>query len=317
MSITEISVKRPAAITMVIALLIGLGIFGYKSMGADLLPAMDIPIITISTTYSGAGADDIKQDIVEPIENAVSGISGIDTLSSRSKEGVGTVILRFNVGTDMNSALMDVQKAVDTVQKSLPKDADNPVIYKVDIDDQPVLTLALAGSNSYEELYNQASNIQTDLENLPGIAQVSLQGVDQRQLFVKLDKTAVEYYGININALLTELQNNNINMPAGQIKQDKLNESIRVVGDFANIDEVKNLIVPTSNGGKVRLADIADVKLDYPDPTSITKLNGKKTVAIIIQKQSDANVVEVVNGIKKEMEEIKKSMPKGHGCSSS
>ena len=145
MSITEISVKRPAAITMVIALLIGLGVLGYKSLGADLLPSMNIPVITISTTYNGASADDVKKDVVKPIEDAVSGISGIDTLSSRSREGVGTVIIKFNMGANMNSALLDVQKVVDNVQGKLPTDAGKPIIYKVDTDDQPVMTLAISG----------------------------------------------------------------------------------------------------------------------------------------------------------------------------
>lgn len=311
MSITEISVKRPAAITMVIALLIGLGVFGYRSMGADLLPSMNIPIITISDTYNGASADDVKQDIVKPIEDAVSGISGIDTLSSRSREGVGSVIIRFNMGVNMNSALMDVQKAVDNVQGKLPNDAGKPVIYKVDTDDQPIMTLALSGNASYDELYNQANKMQTDLQKVLGVAQVSLEGSEKKQLIIKLDKTAVEYYGLNITSVLNKLKNDNVSMPAGQIKQDKSNESIRVMGEFQNIDEVKNILIPISNGGgTVRLGDIADVKLDYPDPTTETKLNGKKTIALTIQKQSDSNVVEVVNSIKDEMNVIKRTMPK-------
>jgi HAE1 family hydrophobic/amphiphilic exporter-1 len=309
MSITEISVKRPAAITMVIALLIGLGIFGYRSLGADLLPAMNIPVITISTTYSGASADDIKEDIVKPIEDAVSGISGIDQLNSRSKEGVGTVIIRFNEGVDMNSALLDVQKAVDNVQGKLPTDADKPVIYKVDTDDRPVITLALSGV-AYDELYNQANKMQTDLENVPGVAAVSLEGAEKKQLFIQLDKSAVDYYGLNINTILNTLEADNVTVPAGNIQQDKLTEAVRVIGQFQSIDDIKNVMIPTTGGGTVRLGDVANVELQYPDPTTDIKLNGKQTVALTIQKQSDANVVEVVNSVKAEMKRIQRTMPK-------
>ena len=153
--------------------------------------------------------------------------------------------------------------------------------------------------------------MQTDLENVPGVAAVSLEGANKKQLFMKLDKSAVEYYGLNINSVLNKLKSDNISVPAGQIKQDKVNQAVRLIGEYQNIDEIKNIHISTSSGGTVRLGDIADIKLQYPDPTTETKLNGKSTIALTIQKQSDANVVEVVNSIKNEMEVIKKTMPKG------
>lgn len=310
MSVTEISVKRPAAITMVIALLVGLGILGYTNLGADLLPSMTIPVITVSTSYNGASADDVKKDIVKPMEDAVSGIAGIDTLSSTSREGSGTVVIQFKQNVDMNTAFLDVQKSVSKAQGKLPNDAGNPVINKIDVNAMSVMTLALSGTASIDEIYNQADKIKTELEKVPGVGQVSLGGADKKELIIKLDKTAVEYYGITINSILGKLKSDNVSMPAGQIKQDKISQSIRVVGEFQNIDEVKNVLIPTNNGGKVRLGEISDIKLEYPEATSLTKLNGKKTISLDIQKQSDANVVEVVNNIKNKMTEVQKTMPK-------
>jgi hydrophobic/amphiphilic exporter-1 (mainly G- bacteria), HAE1 family len=182
MSITEISVKRPAAITMVVLLLIGLGVLGYTNLGASLLPDINIPVITISTTYNGAGADDIKKDIVKPIEDAVSNISGIDTLSSRSTEGVGTVIIQFKDTVDMNTALLDVQKAVTKAEAKLPSDAGTPSINKIDPDSQAVMTLALTGTASLDEMYNEANKIQTELEKVPGVGQITFEGADKKQL---------------------------------------------------------------------------------------------------------------------------------------
>lgn len=310
MSITEISVKRPAAITMVIALLVGLGILGYTNLGAALLPSMTIPVITVSTTYSGASADDVKKDIVKPMEDAVSGIGGVDTINSTSREGSGTVMIQFKDGADMNTAFLDVQKAVSKAQGKLPSDAGTPVISKIDTDAMSVMTLAISGTASFDEIYNQADKIKTELEKVPGVGQVSLGGADKKELIIELDKTAVEYYGISVNSILSKLKSDNTSMPAGQIKQDKITQSIRVVGEFQNIDEVKNVLIPTNNGGKIRLGEIADVKLQYPEATSSTKLNGKKTISLDIQKQSDANVVEVVNAIKSKMNVLQKTMPK-------
>jgi hydrophobic/amphiphilic exporter-1 (mainly G- bacteria), HAE1 family len=311
MSITEISVKRPAAITMVITLLVGLGILGYTNLGAALLPSMTIPVITVSTTYNGASADDIKKDVVKPMEDAVSGISGVDTLRSTSRESNGTVMIQFKDGVNMDTAFLDVQKAVSNVQKKLPDDASTPVINKIDSNSMPVMTLALSGTASFDEIYNEADKIKTELEKVPGVGQVTLGGADKKELIIKLDKTAVEYYGLSVNSIISKLKSENTSMPAGQIKQDKVTQSIRVVGEFQNIDEVKNILISTNNGGKIRLGEIADVKLEYPEATSVTKLNGKKTISLDIQKQSDANVVEVVNAINVKINTIEKSIPKG------
>lgn len=176
MSITEISVKRPAAITMIIALLVGLGILGYTNLGADLLPSMTIPVITVSTPYNGASADDVKKDIVKPMEDAVSGVAGVDTINSTSREGSGTVIIQFKQNVDMNTAFLDVQKSVSKAQGKLPNDAGTPVINKIDINAMSVMTLAVSGTASFDEIYNQADKIKTELEKVPGVGQVSLGG---------------------------------------------------------------------------------------------------------------------------------------------
>ncbi|HEX9062662.1 MAG TPA: efflux RND transporter permease subunit, partial [Clostridia bacterium] len=311
MSITEISVKRPATIIIVMLLLIGLGILGYTSMGADMLPSMNVPVITISVSYNGASAEEIKKDVVKPLEDAVSGISGIDTIQSTAREGRGMVSITFTMETNMNSALLDVQGAVDRAQRSLPTDASKPVIYKVDLNAQSVMTLTVSGSIPYDELYHIANDIQQNLENLPNIGQVSLQGANDKQLSIKLDKAAVEYYNINLNTLMSKITSENTNAPAGNIVQDKSDITVRMVGEFKDINEVKNLLVPTGNGGTVRLEDIATVAFTYPDNDTVIKLNGKNAIGISIQKQSDSNVVEAVNGVKAELDKIRKTLPKG------
>lgn len=313
MNLTKLSVRKPAAITMVILFLLGLGVFGYENLGADLMPSMDIPVISISTSYSGASADDIKKDVVKPIEDAVSGISGIDHIQSTATEGTGRVTIRFNTNTNMNTAFLDVQKAVDNAQSQLPKDADKPVLLKVDPNATSVLTLSVSGTGdvSYDELYNETNNITQELETVEGVGNVTLSGIEKKQLMIKLNKSAIEFYGVNVNTLISNLQSANINLPAGQIKQQNLNETVRVMGQFQNIDEIKNLLIPTSSGGTVRLSDIADISLEYPDKSQYIRMNGKNTIGISIQKQSDANVVKAVNNIKTELKKIKRQLPQG------
>lgn len=164
MNLTELSVKKPAAITMVILLLLGLGIFGYRNLGSNLMPSMDIPIISISTPYIGASADDIRTDVVKPIEDSIAGISGIDKIQSTASEGLGQTIITFKMNTNMNTAFLDVQKAIDNAQGKLPKNADKPVLFKIDTNAMPVLTLSISGSTSYDELYNVSNNITQELQ---------------------------------------------------------------------------------------------------------------------------------------------------------
>nr|DAD54111.1 TPA_exp: multidrug resistance protein MdtC [Clostridium autoethanogenum DSM 10061] len=275
MNLTELSVKKPAAITMVILFLLGLGIFGYTHLGADLMPSMDIPVISISTTYSGASSEDIRKDVVKPMEDAVAGISGIDRINSTAREGMGQTTIIFKSSANMNTAFLDVQKAVDNAQGKLPKNADKPILFKLDTGAMSALMLSVSGNLSYDELYNEANTITEALKKVQGVGNVSLEGIQKKQLIIKLNKSAIEFYGINLNTLTSKLQSDNINMPAGQIKQDKLNQSVRVISKFESVDEVKNLLIPTSGNSTVRLGDIADVNLEYPEQDQRIRMNGK------------------------------------------
>lgn len=311
MSITEISVKRPAAMWMAVILFVGLGIMGYKSMGADLMPSMNIPVISIMTTYNGASAEDIKKDIVKPIEDAVSGISGVDVLNSTSGEGYGTVTITFKMSANINTAYLDVQKAVEVASARLPKAANKPTLFKMDMSAIPIMIVSINGDTSYEELYNQSDILKQRLEKIPGVGNISLMGADKKELMIKADKATMEYYGVNIDALMGTLQASNVNIPAGDIKQDNLDQSVRIIGQFNSIDAVRNLLIPAGNGVTIRLGDIAKIDLEVPDATVLTRFGGDKTIAMMLGKQSDSNVVEVADSVKKELEEIKKILPKG------
>lgn len=311
MSITEISVKRPTAIWMAVVLMLALGVFGYKNMGSNLLPAMNIPVISVTTAYNGASAEDIKKDIVKPIENAVSGISGIDTINSSAKEGYGTVTITFKMTADTNTAYLDIQKAVENAAGKLPKDADKPILYKMSTSDQPILILSLNGAANYDELYNESDRLKDEIEKVTGVGKVTLVGGDKKQLMIKLDKTAMNYYGVSVNSIAQRLQSNNLNIPGGEIKQENIDQSVRVVGQFRNINDVKNLQMPTLAGGNIHLSDIAKIDLEVPESNTTIRFKNNKTIGIMVTKQSDANIIAVADNVKKQLEEIRKTMPKG------
>ncbi|HYF84530.1 MAG TPA: efflux RND transporter permease subunit [Clostridia bacterium] len=311
MNITELSVKRPTAIIILVALFIGLGVMGYMSIGADLFPSANTPIMAIQTTYAGASAEEIEKDIVKPIEDAVSGISGIDSIHSTAGEGYGYSVLQFSMSTDPNTAVIDVQKAVDGAIDKLPEDASRPVIHKYNINDSPILILSVSGSQAYEELYKEADRIKQAVEKLPGVGNVTLRGAYKKELSIKLDKTVLEYYGIDVSTVISKLKAENLNIPAGQIQQAARNKTVRLLGEFENINEIKDLRIPLSTGGNVRMDDISDIELQYPAAEDIVRLNSKPSIGILIRKQSDANIVATANKVKNELEALKGTLSPG------
>jgi len=311
MNITELAVRRPTAIIMGMALVLGLGIAGYANLGADLFPEVNTPVITIHSTYIGAGAEEVDKDVIKPIEDAVSGVNGIDTIRSTSGTGFGYTILMFTLSTDLNAAVIDVQSALAGIADKLPKDATKPVMAKYDLNSQPILIISVSGAASPEELYNEADRIMRRIESLPGVGNVSLAGGFKKQLLVTVDKAAMEYFGISATTLLGVLQAENLNLPAGQITQRTRKVTVRLVGEFGDVQDVKDMRVPTISGGSVRLAEIADVTIDYPTPNKAVRLNTQASIGIMVRKQSDANVVDTASRVKRELVELQPTLLPG------
>ena len=306
MNITELSVKRPTAIIMLIVLLIGMGALGFMNLGANFLPASNVPIVTISSTYPGAGSEEIEKDIIKPFENAVASVSGIDRINSVAGDDYGYTIVMFKMSADANTSLVDTQKAIDSIMGELPEEATVPVIRKIDMNAEPVLTLAVSGSSSYEELYSKVDKLKKSLENLSGIGDVTITGAQEKELSIALDKTRLEYYGIGVNAIISLLRAENINIPAGTLREDTRNRMVRVTAEFENIEQIKDLRIPVV-GGAVRLGDIAGIELKYPGAKEIIRLNGVTSIGLEIKKQSDANIVETANLAKAQIEKFKNS----------
>lgn len=309
MSITEVSVRRPAAIFMAVLLVIGLGIIGYMNLGADLFPSINTPVITIFTDYNGAGVDEIEKAIIKPIEDEVSAINGIDTLRSGAAVGYGYTIIKFKMDVDINTAFLDVQQALGDISSKLPENASTPVIKKVDKNASSVMMVSVSGQASYEELYDKADDIKQSLEKLQGVGSVTLEGCQVKEVLIQLDKTAIEYYGISPNAIINKLKVENIDIPAGNIKQDSKSQTLKVNGEFKDINDIKNLCIPVAGGNTIPLSEIANVDFQYPDKNEILRLNGINSIGVFIQKQSDANIIETTNLVKKELNQIEKSLP--------
>lgn len=317
MWLTNIAIKRPIFIIMFVLALVVLGLQSRGKMPTELNPKVDIPYVTIRTIYPGAGPNEIETLVSEPIEKAVMSIGNLKNVTSSSQDSVSAVILEFELGTDLDAAAADVRDKVSSVKMNLPKDIEEPAIMKVDIGAQPVMTIGLEGPISAKDMRILADDTITDrLSKIGGVASVNVLGGDEREISVAVNKERLQAYGVGIDKIVTAIKNANMNVPAGSIKEGARDYSVRTVGEFQSADEISNIRLFISGKGDqpgtvAKLGDIATVKDSIKEPDQLSRLNGHPSVTLSIQKQSDANTVEVADGIKQELEDMKPLLPKG------
>ncbi len=302
---------------MFVLALIVMGLQSRSRMPAELNPKIDFPYVTILTTYAGAGPNEIETLLSEPIEKAVMSAGNLRNVTSSSQDGVSTVLMEFELGTNLDAAAADVRDKVSAIRSSLPKDADEPTILKLDIASQPVMTIGLAGPLSPKEMRILADDVITDrLAKIGGVASVNVLGGEEREISVAVDKDRLEAYGIGLQKVVDAIKAANLNVPAGSIKEGARDYSVRTVGEFNTADEIGNVRLyiadaPGKPGATVKISDIATITDTVAEAERLSRLNGKPSVTISVQKQSDANTVDVAEGIKKELEELQPTLPKG------
>ena len=315
MWLTDVSIRRPVFIIMFILALVILGLNGRRRMPAELYPKIDFPYISVITTYPGAGPPEIETLISEPIEESVGSVADIKELRSTSQDGVSVVGIEFNLGTDINAAAADVRDKLASIRGELPRDIDPPVVYKADVSALPTITLSMSGRLPAKEMRIFADDVVKDrLSRVKGVAAVSVSGGQLREVQVRVDKDRLQAYGIPINEIVAAVSGANMNLPSGSVEEGLKEYAVRTVGEFTSADQIENLRIHVGgekSGAVVRLGDIARVRDTVEEPTGHTRLNGKESVIIAVQKQSDANTVDVADGIRKQLPLLKEVLPPG------
>lgn len=294
---------------MVISGLLVLGLVGRSRMPVDLYPKIELPFITIVTVYPGAGPAEMEELVTEPIEDAVSIVPDIDTIRSTSQEGISTVTVEFYYGTDLDVAAADLRDQIDIVQRDLPEDAERPILIKANIAALPLMTIAAFSDRPARELRKIAEDdIKDRLSSLPGVAAVGVSGGEVREIQVAVDKDRLDALGISISQLSQLLAAQNLNLPSGSIKEGRQDISVRLMGRFESVEELRDVVLPTPVG-KIRLGEIADVEDSVADRTDMSRLNRRQSVAITVQKQSDANTVQTADAIRRELKRLEQELP--------
>jgi HAE1 family hydrophobic/amphiphilic exporter-1 len=297
---------------MLIVTMIIMGYQGYTYLKLERFPNTDMPMVSVSVAYTGASPADIEDQVVKPIENAVAGVSGLDQMTATATEGSASVMLEFVQGTNTNQAAIEVERRVATAK--LPADASTPTVFKADTSSAPIMAIALNGPQGQDALYKVANDeLEPLLEAVPGVAAVNVTGGRDREIQIVADPAQLAAYSLPLSQIQQAVANNNVTSPAGSIEQGRLQKSIRTVGQFTSLDDIKKVVVKSDQtaGGQVYVQDVATVQEGYSDRTVIFRYNGLDTVSINVTKTSDANTVEVADQVRQVLQTFKKELPPG------
>ncbi len=306
----DVFIKRPVFTTMLVMLLVVFGLSSYPSLGIDLNPDVEFPLVMVNVTYTGASPEEMESLITKPIEDAVSSVAGIKTLSSVSREGVSQTTVEFELGTNPKLAANDIREKVAGVRKRLPDQIDEPVVQRYDITAQSILTFSLASeSRSRGEIRKIAEDIVKDqLQQLDGVAEVSVYGAAQREIQILADPRKLEAYGLSMQQLLDGVSNNNVNTPGGRVTEKGIELTVRSISKYQTVEDIKKIVVLNQQGRLVRLQDVADVVDTWGEERTYAATNGVPSVIVSIQKQSGTNTVGVAEKVKQSMEHLKQNV---------
>ncbi|MBM7870508.1 HAE1 family hydrophobic/amphiphilic exporter-1 [Clostridium pascui] len=306
MNISKLSVKRPVTTLMCIFIVLIFGFVSFSKISIDLLPNIEYPVAIVSTSYPNVGSEEIEKLVTRPIEQAIATVENIDTISSISSEGNSIVIVQFNFGTDMNFASLKMREKVDMVKGILPSEANSPTVLKLDPNSQPIMQLSVSQGNDLAKVQAFAEDtIKPALERIEGVASVSISGGYEKEVVINTNAARLKGYGLSIDYIAQILSAENLNLPGGTVKKGNQELFIRNIGEFTNLEEIKKVPIPLKTGGIIYLSDVADISFQNKDKTSISKLNGKETINISIQKQSGTNTVKIANQINKQIDKLK------------
>jgi HAE1 family hydrophobic/amphiphilic exporter-1 len=308
MTLTELSIKRPTFVVVIFTVLGVLGLLSFAQLKYELLPKMSNPFVTITTVYPGASPSEVETSVSKPIEDAVSGLDKVKSVRATSQEGVSFVMIEFEQTANVDFALQDAQRKVGEVESKLPTDVKAPKLSKFALDEIPILRMGVTSSMPDKEFYQLVKDrLQPRLAKIGGVGQITLVGGDEREIQINVDADRLETFGLSILQVSQSVKSANLDFPTGKIDDRDGQYVVRVAGKFGSIEELRDLVVGKSKaGGDIRLSDVAEVADGTKETTTMSRINGKTSIGVLVQKQSDANAVEVSKQVRAEIARIEK-----------
>src|ERR1700676_5463287 len=314
MWITRVSINNPVFATMVMVGIVVLGLFSYARLRVEQMPDVALPFVNVQTVYPGASPEVVETDVSKPIEYAVNTVSGVKRIYSNSREGQSQVFVEFRLGTDVTGAIQDARDKIALIRSVFPRDVKDPQVLRVDIEDnRPTVSLAvLSPTVELRELTSLTDQtIVKALENIPGVAQVDVNGRVTRQILIQNKPSALTSLGIGVDQVMTAVQNANQDVPAGRITRGQNDSVVRVEGKIKDPTQFSRIIVAQQGGGPGYLSQVADVIDGEKELDSISRINGRPSITIDLRKAQDANVIETGRSVREALEALQPRLPPG------
>lgn len=310
MSIYRSAVKKPVTTALIFIAFIVFGVFSLMNTSLANYPEFDANVVMVMSSYPGASASDIENNLTKVLENTLNGVENLKDLTSRSKENISVVVLEFEYGTDIDEACNDIRDKLDLVNSSLPDGASVPVLFKFGADDMPVLILSAKADQSLMGLNKILDDkMVTPLGRVKGVGTVSVSGAPEREIHVYCDPNKLEAYGLSVSGISQIIAAENRNVPSGSIDIGAESFTLRVEKEFKDPSELLDIVVSTRNGHTVYLKDVATVLDESEEKSQESFTDGERSAMIAIQKQSGANTVNVIRSVKEKLKTIEPTLP--------
>lgn len=310
MKIYETSVKKPISTALIFVAVIVFGLFSLNNLAIDQLPEMDLPSISVITTYTGANAEDVENNITRRIEDGLNTVSNLKEITSKSSDGVSLVSLEFEWGTNLDEASNDIRDALGRLSEYMPEDAEDPILFRFNSSLMPIMSFSITADESYPAL-NKILEEQfvNRLSRIDGVGSVGIMGAPVREIQVNVDPVKLEAYGLSVEQIGGIIAQENINTSGGTLDIGSHTYNLKADSEFDSSDDLKTILISNMNGQEVYLRDVAEIRDTLEEQTLDERMNGELGVRVMIQKQSGANTVKIVDKVKKMLPEIERNLP--------
>ncbi|MDR2963559.1 MAG: efflux RND transporter permease subunit [Bacteroidales bacterium] len=310
MAIYKTAINKPITTALIFVAIIVFGIFSFSRLPIDQFPKIDVPYVSIMTTYPGANGSEIETNITKVLENSLSAVDGLKEITSKSKDNMSIISLQLNWGSNIDEAVNDVRSAIDMATNSLPDGASRPMIFKLSTSMMPILQYAITAKESYPGLDKiLEENVINVLNRIDGIGNISLSGAPQRYVYIDLDQNKLDAFQLSVEQVGQAVAANNINVASGSIKMGQEQYQLRVQSEYMQSSDINDIVVANRGGKVVFVRDLATVRDTIRDVTVDERINGQHGTRLVIMKQTGANTVEVAREVRRMMEQIRPTLP--------
>ena len=311
MAIYQTAINKPITTALIFVGIIVFGVFSFSKLPIDQFPAMDIPYVSIMTTYPGANGSEIETNVTKVLENSLNSVDGLKEITSQSKDNISVVSLQLNWGQNLDESVNDVRSAIDMVNDNLPDGCSRPMIFKFSTSNFPIMQYAITAKESYAGLEKiLEDNVVSVLNRIDGIGNISLSGTPERYIYIDLDQSKLDAYKLSVEQIGQAISANNLNLASGSIKMGKEQYQLRVQSEYVESSEINNVVVANRLGKNIFVKDLANVRDTIRDVNLDERINGQNGIRMVIMKQTGANTVAIVKKVKKMMtEDIMPGLP--------